>query len=294
MRCEECLAAIDEYVEGELGEAAASQVSAHIAACALCSHHYEDLIREQKMYAQYLLDVEATPALWAGLEAGIREVKAARASRLGTRLRRWFAAPFGTPRLSHALTISLALITIGITVSIVRYMNSHEATRQDNISQKSKSAGVPSPSPASSPSAIEVNNDPGSRADSADNIRSDSGGSNIKRGNLTSEAAGRSQKSVNLKPEISRREPITDEVVRRTERQYLAAITVLSRDFDRRRMQLDSNVVTQLENALAELDRTIVDTRRAVREHPRDPVIIQYMMTAYAKKVDVLRQLTSS
>lgn len=294
MRCEECLAAIDEYVEGELSEAAAARVSAHVAACAPCRGCYEGLLREHRVYTQYLLDVEATPALWAGLRSGIEEVKAASVSGPWGRLREWFAAPFSAPRLSPAVVAALALITIGITVSVVRYMNPREATRQDSISQKSISADIPAPSSASGSSANELHNDPGSRADSADNIRSDSGGSNIKRGNLTSDAVRRSQKSVNLKPEISRREPVTDEVVRRTERQYLDAIAVLSRDFDRRRIQLDSNVVTQLENALAKLDRTIVDTRRAVREHPRDPVIIQYMMTAYAKKVDVLRQLTSS
>ena len=39
------------------------------------------------------------------------------------------------------------------------------------------------------------------------------------------------------------------------------------------------------------LDRTIADTRKAVRQHPDDPVAVQYMLTAYAKKVDVLREM---
>src|SRR5437016_11517974 len=159
MRCEECLDIIDDYVEGDLSEAAASQVTAHMTACATCRHRYEALRREQRMYAQYLLDVEVTPALWDGLHAEIVKVKAARGSRPWPRLRRWFRAPLGAPHFRPALVASLALIAIGITLSAVRYMNFREVARRDNISQKSTSAGVPSPLPTSNPSANHVGND---------------------------------------------------------------------------------------------------------------------------------------
>jgi hypothetical protein len=48
-----------------------------------------------------------------------------------------------------------------------------------------------------------------------------------------------------------------------------------------------------LEEALSSIDRTIVATKRAVRKSPDDPVAVQFMLAAYAKKVDVLREMVN-
>ena len=87
------------------------------------------------------------------------------------------------------------------------------------------------------------------------------------------------------------RSPTPDQLIREAEQKYLAAISILSRDVNRHRSQLDAETALRFERTLAAIDRTITDTRRAVREHPGDPVAAQYMLTAYAKKVDVLREM---
>ena len=66
---------------------------------------------------------------------------------------------------------------------------------------------------------------------------------------------------------------------------------MLSRDAGKRRYTTDPHQLIQFDQALATVDRTIAGTRRAVREHPTGPVAVQYMLAAYAKKVDVLRQM---
>lgn len=66
---------------------------------------------------------------------------------------------------------------------------------------------------------------------------------------------------------------------------------MLSRDVNRRRSRLDAETVARFEQTLAAVNRTIADTRRAARKHPGDPVATQYMLTAYARKVDVLREM---
>jgi hypothetical protein len=91
----------------------------------------------------------------------------------------------------------------------------------------------------------------------------------------------------------SARRQTPDELVREAEQKYLAAIGILARDAHRRRSQFDQAELAQFDQALAAVDRTIAGTRRAVREHPTDPVAVQYMLAAYAKKVDVLRQMVS-
>ena len=81
------------------------------------------------------------------------------------------------------------------------------------------------------------------------------------------------------------------QLVREAEQKYLAAISILSRDVNRRRSQIDPTVLARFDSALSDIDRTIKETRRVVREHPDDPVALQYLLSAYAKKVDALRDM---
>ena len=93
--------------------------------------------------------------------------------------------------------------------------------------------------------------------------------------------------------ERSRAVPTLDQVVRGAEQQYLSAIQILSRDIKRRRAVISPALLSQLETALAEVDRNIAATRRVARERPRDPVAVQYLASAYENKVDLLREVTS-
>jgi hypothetical protein len=80
--------------------------------------------------------------------------------------------------------------------------------------------------------------------------------------------------------------------VREAEQKYLSAIALLSRDFKHQRSHVDPQVLAQFEQALGAIDRTIASTRRVVQQHPSDPVAVQYMLAAYAKKVEVLEEMT--
>ncbi len=75
------------------------------------------------------------------------------------------------------------------------------------------------------------------------------------------------------------------------ERTYQAAIAILSREVNQRRSRLDPELRNRLERTLIAIDRTIAETRRAVRDNPGDPVAAQYMQAAYARKVEVLREM---
>ena len=66
---------------------------------------------------------------------------------------------------------------------------------------------------------------------------------------------------------------------------------MLSRSVDRKRSRLNPATEAELGQALSSIDRTIAATRKLVRQNPDDPVAAQYMLTAYAKKVAMLREL---
>jgi hypothetical protein len=52
-------------------------------------------------------------------------------------------------------------------------------------------------------------------------------------------------------------------------------------------------MLARFDAALGDIDRTIKDTRRVVNENPGDPIALQYLLAAYSKKVDVLREMTA-
>ena len=93
--------------------------------------------------------------------------------------------------------------------------------------------------------------------------------------------------------ERSRAVPTVDQVARGAEQQYLSAIEILARDIKHRRAFISPALLSQFATALADVDRNIAATRRVAREQPRDPFAVQYLASAYEKKVELLRELTS-
>src|SRR5262249_37420333 len=90
-----------------------------------------------------------------------------------------------------------------------------------------------------------------------------------------------------------RRGPTVEQLVGQAEQKYLAAVHLLSRDMRKHGPKLDPEVRARFEETLAAIDRSIADTRQAVRQHPTDPEAVRYMLTAYAEKVEVLQEMAS-
>jgi hypothetical protein len=67
----------------------------------------------------------------------------------------------------------------------------------------------------------------------------------------------------------------------------------LSEDVNRKRTRLDPQVAARFDETLATIDRSIAETRRTVLKHGNDPVAVQYMLSAYAKKVEVMREMAA-
>jgi Putative zinc-finger len=294
MNCENYLMMLDEYVENELDEKSAVQVSAHIADCPACAGEYEILRREQQVYSQYLVDVEATPALWSNVQADIE--KAQRERFTSGNFRDWFAKTFGISAFNPAFAAApiLLLITLGIIVGLIKYKSTDNSSGEEITSQKADVQSSPEKpdnyarNETSSPDKnddIKKPEDKITIAQVKNRLKKD-----VSRSNLSKPI----NQSTNFKTVSSNRKLTTDEVVEKAEQQYKGAIAILSDDIKRRRAQLSPNLISQFEQSLADIDRTISETRRAVRSQPNDPVAIQYMTTAYAKKIELLRTIAGS
>lgn len=311
MSCEECLPLLEEHADGELGPREAARVEAHTEACASCARARRRLEDERAVFLAYECDAAPAEGFWDELLSKIEAVPPAgsasaregstRAPRgswaAGARAR--FGAALGAlaaPRLSPALVAALLLVAVGATVALMKYAGDTKGVGSASPSSSSlsnrggaadeRAAGESRPSVGDGREVVrEV---AGGRARDAEKSSKSPGKS----------ARGSVEKSVRVKSAATTMTPPSQEnaaaperLVREAEEKYLAAIRLLSRDVSGRRARLDADARARFEQTLAAVDRSIADTRRAAREHPRDPVAVQYMLTAYAKKVEVLREM---
>jgi hypothetical protein len=299
MRCEECRAKVEDYFDNELDEQTTDLVAQHLAACRLCASAYARLEREQELYLQYECEAQASPAFWDNVMARSAQGNTTQAFQSLNGLRGWLSS-FSTPRFSSSLTALLVIVAIGLTIGVMRYVNSGDrsAASAVNVSQN---RGTPVQLPTTTPETdinpvneTEGNKATGEGSKALVKEQPQIAGSNVGRKEklLLAASAGNAGR-LNRQPQANGRRPTPDELVREAEQKYVAAIAMLSRDVNSRRSRLDPKMAARFDQTLAAVERTINDTRRAVREHPGDPVAAQYMLTAYAKKVDVLREMAS-
>ena len=271
MKCEEYQILLEEYVDGTLDERAAAGVSSHIDECADCAYFHKELAREQELYSGYQRDVEVTPVMWASIESRIREERGKRPSGIISRLREQFAGVFASPRLSPAFAAVLVMIAIGLTVFVMSRLNTTQAPNQVATNNPPNPPAVQSNEPPKSPEPPRIVPTP--------------------------EATAKADQKPRIVP--PHKQPTNTsltpaQLVQEAEQKYLTAIAMLSRDVNKRRSQLDPMMLARFDASLAEIDRTIKETRQVVKGNPDDPIALQYLLAAYSKKVDVLREMSNN
>jgi anti-sigma factor RsiW len=299
MRCEECQQLVEDYFDGELDEGESSRVAQHINACPACASLYERLEREQRLYLSYECDAQPAPAFWDNVMKRAAQEENDRAIHTLSRLRAWLSdrvGGFAAPRFSPSLTALIVLVAVGITVLVMSYVRTSE--KEAGPVSISQNEGAPVSVPATRPSEVVDSTNPNAN----DETTRKKNEASVKepppqlartgrKGSSMLEARPISAERINRRTLAANRQQTPDELVREAEQKYVAAIAMLSRDVNRRRSRLDAETAARFERTLAAVDRTIADTRRAARRHPGDPVAAQYLLTAYAKKVDVLREM---
>lgn len=273
MKCEECQAAIEDYIDEALAVRTAREVSTHLSSCAICSRCHEELKGEQAIYASYQRDVDVTPALWASIESRIKREPLTEPPTLFERLRERFAGAFGTPRFSPAFAAALVALAIGVTAVVMNYVASRNPGT--HVAQNGGETLQPGQSPSVNGTTPET--------PKADVNQGDQGRVAAVSPPARNEAA---QKRLLPNPR-----PTPEQLVREAEQKYVQAIAILSRDVNQRRSKVDPAVLARFDAALADIDRTIAETKQASRQNPGDPIALQYMLAAYSKKVDALRDM---
>jgi hypothetical protein len=300
MKCKECIAVIDEFFEGDLDERAAGEITAHIASCADCANAFAELQREQEIYSHYLLNIEATPAVWSGVSAGIAKEKSVLSIGFLPSFGRRLAGAFTRFRFNPLLAAATIVMMLGITFVLVQFLDSRPFGPTQDFARQDTKAGERQPVNNSGTTANTASNPiefsyGSQRTRAGDRQQSLQRPAFLKRaGRRYSASPARLDRDVVARsnPEGPEQNPAAEQIVIAAEKEYLRAIAVLTRELESRRPQLSQQKLATLEQALSVIDQTIADTRFAARQHAKDSLTVHYMLSAYTDKIDLLREAT--
>ena len=312
MKCQDCELLLEEYFDGETDERAGNAIAAHLKTCAACSAIHDGLAAEQSLYASYEREVEVSPALWAGVEARLRAEQRDAGGKVGflQRLQGWLAPLLVAPRFSPALTAGMVVLAIIGTAVVMKNMNGQRPRPTELADAGKQGSDAPPAAAPATPPTPNQSSSPATQQPTAgqENVspQSDTSGQQTAAGTPPKQGpkldrASRNAAAPGATPRVEqaklgaqpRVETAADRLVREAEQRYVAAIKILERDVKTRRQKIDPDTRARFEETLASIDRTIAETRKSARQHGNDPVAVQYMLSAYAKKVEVMREMAA-
>ncbi|MFN0119381.1 MAG: zf-HC2 domain-containing protein [Blastocatellia bacterium] len=289
MNCQDCLAQLDDFVYGELGAAESRVVSGHLAGCAACAEARAALEAETALFAQYARQTapELNPEIWRAVAARLQTDSAgegapqtaAVAGRVlvWNNLRQWLGFAF-TPAFARQAAFAAALVVVSVSATAWWFSGRQEQGQQARTDVKPVPATpdtrqTPEPTPAASPIKEEA---PGKELVVAANAGR--GGRHNTRIHAPEPAS------------VSMENDLIEQQIVRAAREYEKAVHLLDRGMARWRPGMDAALLAQYDQSLLLINQSIAESRRALRQHPGDPAAAQFLLTAYAKKVELMRE----
>jgi hypothetical protein len=255
VKCAKALELIEDYHYGELNRRTADRLESHLRRCCECSEAVESLEEESRLFRAYAKSVEQAEVKPAVWEAVRRRITDLPRSRSGWRdlVIRYSGLP-GPSRLGVVCAAAVVILLVSIAVGY-RYLG---------------------PKKTPSPLARGVVEGQGIRPQDFE-------------GGLSRDGVGREGDSARHRNSVQ----FAEWSIRRAEEQYIEAIEVLSAAFSERKDRIDPHVVASFERDVKDVDRNIAVSRKAYRARPDDFDLGQYMLTAYARKLEMLQTLGS-
>jgi Putative zinc-finger len=283
MNCELCRSELEDLLYGELSESRASEIRAHLAGCGACASARDELERENELFARYYEKTAIDPSaeMWEAIRERIR-AEAVPSRKQPSRKQEdaggWFSGLAGSgafawlfrPSILRQAAFSLLLIAVTVAVTTWVLKRGQDENRENSNrivenketpapSQPPQAAAtpLPAPSPKRSPEAGPRSARPARRL-------SDQG--------LINKQIGQQ--------------------IARAEREYRNAIRLLDSAIAKRKEGFDPELIRQYESSLALIDSSIAASRRALRERPNDLATGQFLLAAYARKVELMQDFS--
>ncbi|HEV2668585.1 MAG TPA: zf-HC2 domain-containing protein, partial [Blastocatellia bacterium] len=280
MNCERCKNELEDFIYGELGEALAVEVRSHLAHCAACATLRNELERENEIFGRFYEQTSIEPAaeMWEAIRARISGEAREQARIEGgpgwlERLRGGAIGRLLAPATLRQAAFAALLVVLSVAATTI-YLKLGERGPKE-FARKGRIPSTPTPlRQVATPPHSDSTDIAGKPNDSA----------------LTPKGP---------KPPSNRAtppRPLTDQElmnrqIARAEREYQKAVRLLDQAIARQRDRLDPALIKQYESSLALIDDSINASRRAFRERPDDPIAGQFLLAAYAKKLDLMQDI---
>ncbi|MBA3439706.1 MAG: zf-HC2 domain-containing protein [Pyrinomonadaceae bacterium] len=256
MKCEECLALLEEYTDGELDVRTARLLTTHISACMACERAWKELRCEQEMYAGYQREVDVSPALWAAVQGRIEDERAVGSGQWAVgsgqkaafgfslaRLREWLSGGTNALGIRHAIVAALAFVVIGTIAGMMRYVDwqGREPSREvvtQNESQKNTQTAVDPDKLVAAQGPKEQVAEKKNRENTERQADSRQSVNEGKRSNTLLAARDKRIKRVNPKPLAPSADRVSDELITKADQEYKAAFSTIADAYRREREQL--------------------------------------------------------
>lgn len=277
MNCERCQIELEDFLYGELEAARGAQVRTHLAACASCAAVRDELAGEQEIFTQFYEQtaLEPSAALWDAIHARIGAqpitIKPPTANErrqkalLGLASLGWLLRPVVLRQTAFAL----ALIALSVAATLF-FLKRDDERRRDLVNR-----GTPMPQ-----ASATITPQPAPTSEVA--VASPKGPAPVKTKQAVPPRASRGPLND---------QQLMDQQIARAAREYQKAITLLDQAVAKRKDSLDPNLFKQYETSLALIDNSIAASRRALRERPDDLAAGQFLLAAYAKKVELMQDI---
>jgi len=285
--CEEYQLKLEDFIAGELETAEANSVRSHLASCTGCREFQSLLERENEAYANFFTQTSLEPSteMWSRISTRIvrQDSGSSEGSRtvLDGRERAGFFDWLRLPSFARqfAAAAALVLVTVFITWLVIsRSSQPNDASRIALNSTPTPQPTVqetPQPGPTALPKAQETPVMPSSSGSGA---------------RMVAKAKSSVSRPVIPVGQLSETEQIKAQIAR-TEGEYLKAIRLLDRAIVKRSDTLDAATMAQYQSSLLLIDDSIDKSRAALRRQPGDLAAGQFLMAAYARKVDLMQEI---
>jgi hypothetical protein len=277
MNCELCKNELEDFLYGELDEAVAAGVRAHLVSCALCSLRRDEVERENEIFGQFYEQTSIEPAaeMWEAIRARINSEARGRAliERESGWLERLRAGAFGwllAPAALRQAAFSALLIALSVAATTI-YLKLGEKGGEKFAGNREQAAPTTTPSQIATPSPSTDVAGPNNAPPAPKGVRP--------------------QINPAATPRRLTDQELMNRQVARAELEYQKAIRLLDRAIAKQRDRLDPGLIKQYESSLALIDDSIAASRRAFRERPDDLTAGQFLLAAYAKKLDLMQDI---
>jgi hypothetical protein len=280
MNCERCQTELEDLLYGELNERQAAEMRAHLSGCAECAAVRDDLERENELFAQFYerTAIEPSGEAWEAIRSRISAETLPRNEVQISEKPTWWQSLFGgwlNPLVLRQAALALLLIAVSVAATVWLMK------RNDNGKNIAETNSTPTPQMTALPNVAPSPNRELAQTAPEKNVQTVA----------PAQAQPRpSAVKADSPSGLSDRELLNRQLAR-AEREYQNAIKMLDVAITKRRNGIEPEAFKQYESSLALINNSIAQSKTALRERPDDLAAGQFLLAAYAKKVELMQTI---